>query len=58
MQPSQQSSIVIEEDDFPSSNGSYFQPLEVDSTGGVTPDRNARIIPAPVFRHPSDNLEE
>ena len=59
-QPVERSSIVIEEDDLPRSKpgtGSYFEPLEVNpGTGSVTPARNSKVVPAPVFTHPSDNL--
>ncbi len=60
--PARSSSIVIEEDELPRStagSGSYFEPLEVNpGTGSVTPARDSKIVPAPVFTHPSDNLED
>lgn len=61
--PARTSTIVIEEDEFPRSNtassGSYFEPLDINpGTGSVTPARNSKIVPAPVFTHPSDRLEE
>ena len=56
----QRSTIIIEEDEMPRSkpgSGSYFEPLEVNpGTGSVTPARDSKIVPAPVFTHPSDNL--
>ncbi len=61
-EPARSSSIVIEEDELPrtrSGAGSYFEPLEVNpGTGSITPARNRKIIPAPVFTHPSDSLED
>ncbi len=60
--PARSSTIIIEDDAIPRSqqtSGSYFQPLEVNpGTGSVTPSRSSKIVPAPVFTHPSDALED